>query len=116
MDAYIYAADCYCEECGEEIRKDLRSVGKAPEDESNENTYDSDDFPKGPYQDAGGESDSPQHCAACGVFLENPLTEGGYEYVSELIREHILNPNRGNPEVLAEWARFYGPDGLTIRL
>ncbi len=58
-----------------------------------ESDYDSDEHPKGPYSDGGGESDSPQHCASCGTFLENPLTDEGVEYVRE-------SGNR-------EWADFY---------
>lgn len=30
MDAYIYAADIYCEDCGRTIRKDIRRAGNAP--------------------------------------------------------------------------------------
>lgn len=30
MDAYIYAADIYCEDCGRAIRKDIRRAGNAP--------------------------------------------------------------------------------------
>jgi len=58
---------------------------------------DSDTYPQGPYADGGGESDTPAHCDVCGVFLENPLTPDGVEYVRELIRAE------GNPT----WAEFY---------
>jgi hypothetical protein len=51
----------------------LTSQGQAPADPTAEHTYDSDKFPKGPLADGGGESDCPQHCDTCGVFLENPL-------------------------------------------
>ena len=50
-------------------------------DPSNEHTWDSDDYPKGPYADGGGEADSPQFCAHCNAFLRNPLTADGLEYV-----------------------------------
>src|SRR5208337_1332878 len=79
MDAYVYAADIYCEDCGRAIKKGL------------EKSDDSDDYPQGPYPDGSGESDGPQHCGAhagclnamefagtkVGVWLGNPLTNNG---------------------------------------
>jgi hypothetical protein len=62
--------------------------------------------PDGPHLNGGGEADSPQHCDACGVFLENPLTTDGYRYVNEALIEHARDGD-GNAEVLAEWAKFY---------
>lgn len=57
-------------------------------DLSDESTFDSDDWPKGPYSDGGGgESDSPCHCDACGAFLWNPLTPDGAAYVAALFAE-----------------------------
>ena len=52
-------------------------------------------FPNG-----GGEADAPQHCDSCGVFLENPLTDEGVQYVLEAIEE-------GSGSCIAEWAAFY---------
>lgn len=43
MDAYIYNADIYCEECGEAIRTRLTCPG----DPDDERSYDSDKYPKG---------------------------------------------------------------------
>jgi hypothetical protein len=48
-----------------------------------ESDYDSDDVPKGPYADGGGEADTPQHCDGCGQFLENLLTGDGLIYVED---------------------------------
>jgi hypothetical protein len=87
MDVYIYGAALYCDACGESIRDELRASGDAPSDPEDEHTYDSDDYPKGPYPDGGGEADSPQHCDGCGVFLENPLTDDRYRYLLEMLRE-----------------------------
>lgn len=63
-------------------------------DASDEGSYDSDDFPKGPYPEGGGEADTPQHCDSCHEFLENPLTSDGMAYVRENQR--------------GEWDSFYG--------
>ena len=54
-------------------------------DPSNEYTWDSDDYPKGPYPVE--ESDIPQHCGTCGIFLENPLTDYGEEEFKESFSE-----------------------------
>jgi hypothetical protein len=158
VDAYIYCADIYCEDCGEAIKKDLlEGIGTCPKcqtplgyieiDDENvygcakceraaisllgfddERSYDSSEFPKGPYSDGGGESDVPQHCgsgADCingidlesdpsngavirvGCFLENDLTTDGVNYLNEMILEHKRN-GRGNEEVLKLWYDYYG--------
>jgi len=113
MQAYIYCADIYCEDCGKEIRENINREGLAPADPDDEHTYDSDEYPKGPYAEGGGEADCPQHCgsgAGCvnaielsdgrkiGAWLENDLTTEGVEYVREAIR------GRGDAaELWAEW-------------
>ena len=114
MEVYIYAADLYCEACGEAIRERLTQEGFAPRDPEDEYSYDSGDYPKGPYSDGGGEADSPHHCACgrdclnvldfgdgfpVGCFLENPLTQDGYDYVREQLQE--------GGEVAELWGKFY---------
>lgn len=109
---YIYKADVYCDECGDEIRGKLHAQGKTPEDTMDHSSYDSDDFPK----DADvehEESDTPEHCAQCRKFLRNPLTSDGYSYVQEKLNEtDVTSPyelgklNNLNP-VLADWAGWY---------
>ena len=114
MNIYVYNKDVYCEACGECIRDLIADEGKAPPDSADETSYDSDEFPKGPYPDGGGESDCPQHCGcgpSClnklwlgaghyvGCHLENPLTSEGEEYV----REAIL---RGG-KVANLWSDYY---------
>lgn len=81
MQAYVYQATLLCADCGRAMRIELRLAGLAPEDESDESTYDSYQFPKGPVADGGGESDVSQHCDHCGVALGNPVigTQGGSE-------------------------------------
>ena len=114
MDAYIYCADIYCAYCGEAIRAQITREGFAPADPDDEYGYDSDEFPKGPFMDGGGEADCPQHCGAgadclnalelsdgsrIGAFLDNPLTSEGVDYVRAAIRE--------GGEVAALWGDWY---------
>lgn len=114
MNVYIYQAILYCEDCGKAIRQRIFQEGFAPADPEDERSYDSDEFPKGPYPDGGGEADSPQHCGAVpecrntielsdglkiGAWLENELTAVGVEYVREAIRE--------GGEVSELWADYY---------
>ncbi len=119
MNVYIYAADIFCEACGKNISDTLAKPNHDPVDPAGESGYDSDDFPKGPYPDGGGEADSPQHCGSgsdcvnaiklsgnygnykIGAFLENPLTVNGLKYVAELIYE-------GQEGVIIDlWSEFY---------
>jgi len=108
---YIYQADTYCEDCANAIKKQLSTSGNVPTN-LDETQYDSDSYPKGPYHEQ--EADAPQHCARCTRFLENPLTQAGYEYLREMVREHQVH-GRGKDEVIQEWVDFYpeafeGPD------
>jgi|ERR1043166_2124406 hypothetical protein len=106
MNAYLFQASLLCGSCGASTRAAIRAQGKAPADESNEHTYDSEDFPKGPYPDGGGEADRPQHCDSCGRFLENPLTNYGVQYVRERMAEAVAN-GRKIEGCLADWLDFY---------
>ncbi len=100
MDAYIYNADINCEECASQIRVELGETDEG--DYSNSDTY-----PQGPYNDGGGEADCPQHCGSCQLFLENPLTSDGANYVREACEEH-LNP------ITRDWADYYDYLEITI--
>ena len=108
MYAYTYQADLLCEDCGTAVKNDLNSQGREPENIENEYSFDSDDYPKGPYPDGGGESDAPCHCGSCGAFLENPLTRDGLEYVGEEIKTSLIPGNRNTKTVIEEWLGFYG--------
>ena len=101
MNDYIYRADIWCEECTDKIRDTVRCPLSAINMLSG--LWDSNDWPKGPYPNGGGESDSPQHCAGCGLFLENPLTEDGRRYVRE-----ALALSTSDPKIIAQWSAFYG--------
>jgi hypothetical protein len=110
MDVFIYQAALSCVHCGEAQRRHLDQAFKDNDAMPGEDNGDSDRYPQGPYPNGGGEADSPQHCDACGVFLENPLTPDGYQYVDEAIARHAID-GWGDREVLKTWAKFYGrPD------
>lgn len=106
MDVYAYQAALWCAACGEGIRADLTAAGKAPANAGDEYTYDSDNYPKGPVADGGGEADSPQHCDGCGVFLENALTADGEAYVKEAIED--AHGGAAESIAITVWAPFYG--------
>ena len=97
---FIYQADLYCDDCGRDIRKRLKAEGHAPEDPSDERSYDSDEYPK--HVPDGGESDSPNHCGSgddclnaielsdgskIGALITEELTSDGEEYVRQAIAE-----------------------------
>lgn len=125
--AYIYAADIYCDDCGEAIRERLTAEGKAPADPTDEWSYDSDDFPK--VADDDDESDSPQHCA-CGEnclnaveieggkvgFLFGELTRDGVDYVEEAIEEANLDGSSWSREVVGLWYRHYSDRGYQFKV
>lgn len=111
MDAYIFQAALYCATCAGDIKLHLIMEGKAPADPHDESSYDSDDYPKGPYSNGGGEADSPQHCDTCGKFLENPLTSDGIDYVRAAVQEARRSLHVRHSVALDEWAPFYGLDG-----
>jgi hypothetical protein len=98
---YIYQAAVLCDDCGEKTREALRLARKSPRNQAEESTYESDDYPKGPYDEDQARSDTPDHCDYCGVFLENSLTEDGYDYV---VDQAIKNPQS---ETIDEWLSFY---------
>ena len=115
MKAYAFNASLFCEDCG----KRLVAAMDAKETQDN---GDSDQYPQGPYPHGGGEADTPQHCEACGVFLENPLTPDGDNYVREKANEHDEGDmawseiadaaDRDGQPTLAEWIRFYYAPGM----
>lgn len=106
MNVYQYQAALYCEHCGEEIRQRLTAEGKAPANPDDERTYDSDDFPKGPYGDGGGEADCPQHCDSCDCHLENPLTGDGEVYVTGKILDYLVRYD-GDESTIEQWRNYY---------
>jgi hypothetical protein len=85
VDYYIFAADVYCPHCADEIKRRLADV--APANPDDETTYDSGDYPKGPFSDDS--SDTPHNCANCGDYIEGPLTEDGVDYVIDAMQNDI---------------------------
>lgn len=105
MKAYVFQAALICEDCASLYKQQNTKPDHV--DESDESSYDSDEWPKGPYGEGGGEADSPQHCDHCGKFLDNPLTGDGENYVIDAFREYV-DTGRGNLEVLQAWRDAYG--------
>ena len=44
--AYIYNVDIFCDDCGEDICRQITEEGHAPADPEDQGSYDSDEFPK----------------------------------------------------------------------
>lgn len=101
MDAYVFQAALLCGSCGTKTKDSF-----SPELQLQIDTTNSDTFPQGPFTNVGGEADTPQHCDHCGVFLENPLTRDGINYVRAALRDHA-DAGRGAADVLQVWATFY---------
>jgi hypothetical protein len=110
---YIYQAELWCPTCAKEIAADIQQnyPQQVPADPTDERSYDSDNYPKGP--EFEGESDSPDHCAGCKIFLENPLTTDGYEYMKSMVDE-ALAKGRGEEPHIKEWMDFYGYHGPEV--
>jgi hypothetical protein len=119
MNAYIYQADIYCEDCGERIKAinqkrwslAWQTAGVSVEPFDHE---DSDHLPQGPYPDGGGEADTPQHCAGCMIPLGNPLTAEGVEYVFSAIREELANPDRWKTHPNYDGSYYEGSPHIAI--
>lgn len=131
MDAYIYRAALWCGPC---VIKTLVAARKAapgaidlsPAEAlqqivsangfTSESHYDSDDLPKGPYAEGGGEADIPQHCEGCGQFLGNPLTADGLIWVEDAIRGYLATRKvtAETTDAVNEWTDFY-KDELDFR-
>lgn len=103
MDAFIFNADIYCPACAAKIKAALDAQGKTPAQPDDERTFDSDEYPKGPFDNGGGESDTPQHCGDCGVYLDAPLTTSGVDYAIEHLQSYV-DRDSGTAEVLDIWA------------
>ena len=121
-DVYMFQGSLYCEDCGRDIQDKIREEGKAPEDESDEESFDSNDFPKGPLSGGGGEADSIHHCdsngeclnaiklpcgSKIGAWLGNDLTGEGDRWLAESIRESIFKDDAHGRQVNRLWRLKY---------
>jgi hypothetical protein len=121
-DVYMFQGSLYCEDCGRDIQDKIREEGKAPEEEDDEESFDSDDFPKGPFGDGGGEADSIHHCdsngeclnaiklpcgSKIGAWLGNDLTSEGDEWLAGSIRESIFKDDAHGRQVNRLWRLKY---------
>ena len=121
-DVYMFQGALLCEDCGRDVQDNLRKKGKAPEDEDDEESFDSDDFPKGPFGDGGGEADSIHHCdsngeclnaiklpcgSKIGAWLGNDLTSEGDRWLAESIRESIFKDDAHGRQVNRLWRLKY---------
>ena len=124
MDAYIYRAALWCGPCVIKALVAARKAAPGAIDMSaadalqqiasangftSESDYDSDDLPKGPITEGGGEADTPRQCEACRRFLANPLTGDGLIWVEDAIRDCLTTRKATAPttDTLNEWADFY---------
>ena len=105
IDTYVYNADLYCEDCGLSIKNDLDNNNIGVNKIDPINMEDSNYYPQYVGDSGGGESDSPQHCGNCSMFLENSLTSDGENYLKEMIAEGSTN---GIQDLIhAEWKQYY---------
>ena len=121
-DVYMFQGSLYCEDCGRDIQDNLRKKGKAPKDEDDEESFDSNDFPKGPFSGGGGEADTIHHCdnngeclnaiklpcgSKIGAWLGNDLTEEGDRWLTESIQESTFRDDAHGQQVTRLWRLKY---------
>ena len=123
---YIYQADVYCDDCIKSIKTDLNFIHEG----ESELNFDSDDYPKGPFNDSD-EADCPQHCAHCHIPFHNNLTNDGVAYVLQSILDFFKSESSpylmytGNEyehyydsyhlAILADWAEDATQYDLTLK-
>lgn len=97
-DFYVFQAAHLCALCGQDALEDTpKPAGFDPDDE---HTWDSGDYPKGPYVAEHQETDCPAHCDHCGSFIPMGLTSEGKRYVLEARA-------KGNSMTAQVWAEHY---------
>jgi hypothetical protein len=96
MKIYQYEGDNYCGPCGEAIAATL------PEPDAWEREHpDSCSYPVA-HDSSSGESDTPDHCGECQLFLERNLTEEGRRYVQD-----YMDTLEGDTDITLLWGEFY---------
>ena len=88
MEIYIYKAAYHCSDC---IKKILPAIplSKVPPDPLDETAYDSDDYPKGPYESGIVDKSDTVEYDSCGTLLCIPLTGEGYAYLYRIIVAYL---------------------------
>ena len=69
MLTYIYDGELLCEKCGRAIREKLKTESKAPIFPDNSWSYDSKDYPKGPFHSDERTNGPLFSCAKCNAPL-----------------------------------------------
>lgn len=69
MLTYIYAGKILCEKCGRNVREKLKAESKAPIFPDNPWSYDSKDYPKGPFHSDERTNGPLFSCARCDAPL-----------------------------------------------
>lgn len=64
MVIYLYCGDILCGECGRARRLSLDAEGQRPADPDDESSYDSGDYPKGPFP-----AEQTERCGECGAEI-----------------------------------------------
>jgi hypothetical protein len=100
---YAYNAELFCDDCAEAIMERLAKESPAP------GLLDSGDSNEYPQYADNDESDCPNHCGDCDVFLYNALTTDGMDYVKDAVLD-ALRDGRFNSTAVQEWWPFYGLD------
>ena len=98
MKIYIFNGDIYCKPCGEGIAAALPNPDAWEIDHPDSTIY------PVAFDSSEGETDSPDHCGECNLFLERRLTEDGILYVQ---MEMALDNSDGTNDIINEWADFY---------
>lgn len=94
LTGYVFDCSIYCADCAGELGID-QCAESAP-------IFDNTD-----------ETDRPSHCANCGAYVQEQLTEEGICYVIEAIRREARSGWRS--PVVSEWAdvlSWYGLKGI----
>ena len=104
MKIYMFEADLYCKPCGEAIAGTLLEPTEWEREHPDTNSY------PVAFDSSEGESDTPDHCGECQLFLERNLTDAGRQYVQDYV-----DTLDGDTDITLLWGEFYGikiPDGL----
>ena len=110
---YMFEADWYCPDCAYAMQRDMRphidpDILQAVEDIGAYGPpidWASEHWPM-PVPRGAGESDSPDHCGSCRLFLGRSLTADGIAYVRESARAE-LDRDGVIGEVVQGWLDYY---------